>query len=107
MNSVSMIILPTNGRLTFDPEGSEETLGQFTTLPIVMPRNVTAWTDSDGRPMALWCDDQRIRPADFATVLTGVEQYNDDVAGRGTEPGSPAAVTEAIVREEWDDGDED
>jgi hypothetical protein len=75
---VAKIILPDNGRLDFDPSGSEEILGKFATLPIPMPRTVRAWTGPDGRPRVMWCDHTRIRPSDFATVLRGIEQYNAD-----------------------------
>ena len=107
MNPVVLLVMPDNGRLEFDPEGSEAILGTFATLPIPMPRSASAWTGPDGKPIALWCDNQRIRPADFAVVLTGIEQYNNDLVGRGTEPALPAAVMEAVVREEEEDWDDE
>lgn len=81
MDRVIPITLPDNGRLKFDPEGSEDVLGAFVPLPIPVPRAVTTWTGKDGRPLVMWCDDQRIRPSDFATVLRGIEQFNRDLLG--------------------------
>jgi hypothetical protein len=108
MNPVTMLILPHNGRMDVDPEGSEAMLGAFTPLPVPMPRSVTAWTDPEtGKPIALWCDDLRIRPCDFATVLEGVRQFNNDIiaaSGRSTEPvlsgNGDAAIVEEL--EDWD-----
>lgn len=106
MNRVTLLIMPDNRRMAFDPEGSEAILGKFATLPIPMPRSATAWTGPDGRPLALWCDDQRIRPADFGVVLAGISEFNADCAGQGTEPALPPEVLEAIVHEELEDRDE-
>ena len=54
-------------------------LGPFATLPIPMPRVATVWTGSDGKPVAMWCDEVRIRPCDFATVWQGIQEYNADL----------------------------
>lgn len=90
MNPVATIILPHNDRLTFDPEASEEMLGAFATLPIRMPKTSQAWTDPDsGKPVAMWCDGVRIRPADFAVIWAGVQEYNVDLQRQGVVPESP------------------
>jgi hypothetical protein len=104
MNLVSTIVLPANGRLKFDPDGSEDVLGAFAVLPIPMPRTVTVWAGADGRPAAMWADDQRIKPADFAPMWVGITEFNNDCRNQGTEP---SEVTESTVREEWDGEDEE
>jgi hypothetical protein len=103
MNLVATMVWPANDRLDFDPNGSEGMLGAFTTLPIQMPRTVTAWTGPDGRPVAMWADDKRIRPADFGVVWGGVEQFNSDLRTHGTVPELPPADD---VCDEGDDLDE-
>jgi hypothetical protein len=90
MSPVSMIVMPFNGRFDFEPEGSTAMLGEFVPLPIPMPQHVSAWTGHYGRPVALWCDDRRIHPRDFATVLRGVQQFNDDL---GPQDDVPRSVT--------------
>ena len=101
MSPVIMTVLPHNGRMTIDPAGSESELGAFATLPIPMPRTAMAWVGKDGKPIVLWCDDTRIHPADFATVLHGIEQYNNDCRHRGV-TGEPPPVNGTD-----DEGDED
>jgi hypothetical protein len=101
---VSMIVLPINGRMRINPEGSEATLGEFAAMPIKMPTSVMAWVGKDGRPVALWADDQRIHPRDFAAVLVAVEEYNLDVAKTAHYPedDAPADVDETVEYPEPD-----
>jgi hypothetical protein len=106
VNRVTIVAIPHNDRMTVDPEGSEKDLGPFVALPIPMPRNAMVWTGHDGKPLVLWCDRQRIHPRDFATVLTGIRQFNDDLAS-GAVPTLPREVMEAIVRDELDEDNED
>jgi hypothetical protein len=91
MNPVITLAIPHNGRMEFDPEGSEKLLGEFIKLPIPMPQHVMMWTGADGKPLVMWCDTSgRIRPADFATVWRGIEQFNADLEKR-----IPAAVMDS------------
>jgi hypothetical protein len=86
MKRVAKIILPDNRRLDFHADASEDILGKFVPLPIEIPRALRVWTGRDGRPLVMWCDHQRIRPCDFATVLRGIEQYNRDLLGEDDAP---------------------
>ncbi len=83
MGPVSILIIPDNGRTPFDPEGSEELLGKFVKLPVLMTDSAIAWTGPGGKPLVLWAGTGRIHPRDFAAVLTAIEQYNDDLEKRG------------------------
>ena len=69
-----------------------------------MPKMLKAWTDPErGTPVALWADDARIHPKDFATVWRGVQQYNADLVARGAVPEMPAeALATPVVFD--DDG---
>jgi hypothetical protein len=105
MSPVSTIVLPHNGRMDVDPSGSEAVLGAYVTLPIPVPLNVTVWTSPvTGKPLAMWADDARIRPADFATVWHGVQQFNHDLLGQGV---GLTTVVESELESEPADPDED
>jgi hypothetical protein len=51
-------------------------------LPIPMPECLLTFTDREGRVISAQADDKRIRWRDLDTVVTGVTQYNADVARR-------------------------
>jgi hypothetical protein len=97
MTPVSIVSMPHNGRAELYPEGegpsfdAEHEPGtprlpcdpvEWASLPIQMPETLTLLTDATGRPIAAWADDAQIRWRDLDVVLTGVEQYNRDLASR-------------------------
>jgi hypothetical protein len=50
----------------------------FVTLPIEMPKLLFTLTDRDGKVIAAWIDDRRVKWRDLDTVCKGVRQFNED-----------------------------
>jgi hypothetical protein len=59
--------------------------GEWATLPIPMPECLMTTTDRDGRVIAATADGKRVRWADLDIVVTGIRQYNSDIADRDGE----------------------
>jgi hypothetical protein len=57
------------------PRGAE-----WATLPIPMPECLSTITDRDGMVIAAVADEKHIRWRDLDIVVTGVTQYNADIA---------------------------
>jgi hypothetical protein len=105
MNPVTMFILPDNGRMDIDPNGTVYALGQFTDLPVPMPRTLMVWTGPDGKPLVMWADRARIRPTDFGVVWEGVRQFNEDCRRQGIGH-EPVVAPEELddVGDDWEGG---
>jgi hypothetical protein len=53
---------------------------EWATLPIPMPEVLSVFTDATGQVIAAWVDYLQVRWKDLDTVVTGVRQYNADLA---------------------------